>query len=124
MKLKYLTTVLTIVLPLSLYTYASYYGPQSLSYTTTEFITYVLIWGIALFFVNLIALLLQIEKYKKWLLFSLGIFLVSVVIACLNMRGSNTILSFNGEIISWILAVLYSFSSIVYFIVQFIKNRR
>lgn len=81
-------------------------------------------WFFLLIFMSLFALVLNNEKHKYWLKFTGIFFVVSMVLVYLMPEYDPGIVSMDRELTNWFLAGLYSFASVVYFIVQFIKSRR
>ncbi len=90
----------------------------------TQNIGYVFYWSAVLFLVSLLASFLEEKKYKIWLYLSVTYIVLSLLVAFNVAGGNGMILSFDGKLLTWFFAGLYTFISIIYFIVQFIKNRR
>ena len=106
------------------YWYMSYTKQWPFDYHLAQFVEYLLYWSVTLFVISLFALTLNRTKYKIWLLITLIYLLFSVLIAYQVGDGSGILIVFDGKLLTWIFAGLYSFVSIVYFIVQFFKNKK
>ncbi|OGI90690.1 hypothetical protein A3A95_02280 [Candidatus Nomurabacteria bacterium RIFCSPLOWO2_01_FULL_39_18] len=103
--------------------YSSYTkGP--FDYNTAQFIGYLFYWGVVLFIVSLFAFVLDTKKYKIYSLITLVYVLISILLAYETGGGSGAIVSFDGKDLTLFFAGLYSFISIIYFIVQLFKNRK
>lgn len=96
----------------------------SYDYYTSELLGYIFWWSTTLLILGSISVFIKDYFYKKWLIVSSIIALLSIIFAYKNRRGSGGILSFDGELITFTIIGLYSFISIIYFIVQFVKNKR
>ena len=94
------------------------------SYHVSDFVGYVSLWSITIFILSLLAFKLDIEKYKIWLKTSLVISAFSIFLAYMAGSGNGAIVDINGELVTWFFTGAYSFLSIIYFVVQFAKNRK
>ena len=103
--------------------YSSYTNGQ-FDYQVAQFIGYIFYWSVALFIISLFAWILNNKKYKIFSLISLVYILLAVLLAYEAGDGNGAIVSFDGKDLTIIFAGLYSFVSIIYFIVQFFKNRK
>lgn len=103
------------------YIYYSYTN-QEFDYHVAQILWYFCQWSLILFILNLGGFVLSNEKYKKWVLITITYFMISIFLAYKTGDGNGTILSMNGEMMTWFLAGLYSLTSIIYFVVQFLKN--
>ncbi len=81
-------------------------------------------WFLVLIPLSLLALTLNDQKHKFWLKFTGIFFAVSMFIVFLMPEYGTGIVSVDRELTNWFFVGLYSFVSIVYFIVQFVKNRK
>lgn len=122
--MKKIVSVILFVLSLGIIFSSEYYTIWPFNYHIAEFIGYVVIWFVVLFIVSLFALVLENIKYKKWFSLSVVFTLLSIFIAYKIGDGNGGILSVDGELMTWFLSGLYSFISLIYFIVQFVKNRK
>jgi len=94
------------------------------NYHVSDFIGYMFFWSFTLLILSLLASKLDIYKYRIWLIISVVISIISIFIAYAIGGGNGAIISFDGEMVTWFFVGLYSFVSIIYFIVQFFKNRK
>ncbi len=112
--------ILSLVIFFGLYDYVK----VSFSYQMAQNVGYIFYWSAVMFLISLLAIFLEDKKYKAWLYLS-GVYMVfSLFIAFKVGDGNGMILSFDGKSLTWFFAGLYSVISIIYFIVQFVKNRR
>ena len=82
-------------------------------------------WFVLLTVMSVFALVLNDQKHKFWLKFTGVSFLISMFFVWISPETARGImLNPDKELVNWFFAGLYSFISIIYFIVQFIKNRR
>ncbi|OGI86452.1 hypothetical protein A3A05_02780 [Candidatus Nomurabacteria bacterium RIFCSPLOWO2_01_FULL_41_12] len=122
--MKKIITLLLLVLSVGVFLGYSSYTKESFDYNIAQFIGYLFYWCVALFVVSIFALSIDQKKYKKWMLVS-GIYvLISILIAYATGDGNGAIISFDGKDLTLFFAGLYSIISIIYFIVQFFKNRK
>lgn len=122
--MKKIISLLLLVLSIGIFFWYSSYTKGPFDYHVAQFVGYLFYWSVTLFFVSLFAFVIDGIKYKKWLLIT-GIYvLISILIAYETGDGSGAIISFDGKDLTWFFAGLYSFISVVYFIVQFFKNRK
>lgn len=100
-----------------------YYYDKSFSYNyhVANVIEYFFYWSTALFVLSLLAFVLNNTKYKIWFFVTIPCAILSVLIAY-DIDGHD--IFFNGEYITFWLISFYSFISIIYFIVQFLKNKK
>jgi hypothetical protein len=87
------------------------------------FIGYIFIWFVALFILSIFALKLENTKYKNWLITSIVVAVLSVFWAYKNDLTGNAVVTIDGGITTVFAISLYSFVSVVYFIIDFFKNR-
>ena len=81
-------------------------------------------WVLVLVPLSLLALTLNDQKHKFWLKFTGIFFTVSMIIVFLMPETARGImLNPDRESTNWFFLGLYSIISIIYFIVQFFKNR-
>ena|SRR3989344_897991 len=90
----------------------------------TTYLEYSLLWILILIPLSLLALTLNDQKHKFWLKFTGIFFAVSMFIVFLMPEYDTGIVSVDRELTNWFFVGLYSFISVVYFIVQFFKNRK
>jgi len=122
--MKKLISFLFLVLSVGIFWGYSSYVKGSFDYHVAQFIGYLFYWSVALFLVSIFALVLDDKKYKWWLSIT-GIYVViSIFIAYATGDGNGAIISFDGKDLTLFFAGLYSIISIIYFIVQFFKNRK
>ena len=97
-----------------------YYGKSaSYDYHIADFIEYIFYWSVALFILSLFAFVLNDKKYKVWFFITILFMFVFVLFA--YNTGEHDAL-FSGDYVNFWFISLYSFISIIYFIVQFIKK--
>ena len=82
------------------------------------------LWFLILIPLSIFSLILNDQKHKFWLKFTGIFFLISMFIVFLTPEYGTGIVSIDRELTNWFFVGLYSFISIVYFIVQFFKNRK
>ncbi len=82
------------------------------------------LWFLILIPLSLLALTLTDEKHKFWLKFTGIFFAISMVIVFLLPEYDSAIVSVDRELGNWFFVGLYSFISIIYFIIQFVKNKK
>jgi hypothetical protein len=104
--------------------YSSYTKQWPFDYHIAQFVGYFLYWSIALFFVSLFAFVLNNKKYKIWLLITSVYVFLSILIAYMVGDGNSAIISFDGKDLIWIFIGLYSFVSIIFFIILLFKNKK
>lgn len=86
---------------------------------------YPFLWFLILLPLSLFALTLNDQKYKFWLKFTGVFFLVGMFFVLISPETARGImLNPDKESTNWFFAGFYSFVSIIYFITQFVKNRR
>ena len=124
-KISLVLLFLSILLFSTLYVYSetNLINQGSYDYHIDDFFGYIFLWSFVLFVLSLLAFKLDVTKYKIWLLISIIISLVSVLLAYEAGDGNGAIVDIDGELITWFFTGLYSFISIIYFIIQF-KNRK
>jgi hypothetical protein len=81
-------------------------------------------WFVILIPLSLFALVLKDEKHKYWLKFTGVFFVVSMILVYLMPEYDPGIVSMDRELTNWFLAGVYSFVSLIYFVVQLIKSRK
>lgn len=86
-------------------------------------VQYPFVWFVILVPLSLLALTLNNQKHKFWLKFTGVFFLISIFIIFLQPEYGTGVVSIDRELTNWFFAGLYSFISVVYFIVQFFKTR-
>ncbi len=89
-----------------------------------DVIQYPFIWFMLLVPLSIFALFLNEEKHKFWLKFTGVFFIISMVLVYMMPEYGAGMLSPDRELTNWFFAGLYTFISIIYFIVQFFKSRR
>lgn len=82
------------------------------------------LWVLILVPLSLLAIALNDQKYKFWLKFTGIFFATSMIVVFLMPEYDSAIVSVDRELTNWFFLGLYSFISIVYFIVQFFKNKK
>lgn len=81
------------------------------------------LWFLILIPLSVITLILSDQKHKFWLKFTGIFFMISMFIVFLTPEYDSGIVSVDRELINWFFVGLYSFVSIIYFIVQFTKRK-
>ena len=82
------------------------------------------LWFLFLLPLSLFALVLNNQKHKFWLKFTGIFFAISMIFVFLAPEHDSAIVSLDQELANWFLLGLYSVISIVYFILQFLQNRK
>lgn len=82
------------------------------------------LWFLVLVPLSLFALTLNDQKHKFWLKFTGIFFTISMIIVFLMPEYGTGIVSVDRELTNWFFVGLYSFVSIIYFIIQFLKKRK
>ena len=90
----------------------------------SNYIGYPLLWFLIWIPLTLLALTLKNEKHKFWLIFTGVFFSASMILVFATPEYGSGVVSIDRELVNWFLLGLYSFISIVYFIVQFIKRKK
>ena len=121
---KIISLLLLVLSGVIFYWYSSYTRQWPFDYHVAQFVGYLLYWSVALFVVSLFAFMLDNKKYKIWLLVTVVYVALSILFSYETGDGNNAIVSFDGKDLTWIFTSLYSLISIIYFIVQFFKNRK
>lgn len=85
---------------------------------------YLIVWFLSFTLLSLLGLIVNDQKHKFWLKFTAIFSALSVLIVYMTPEYGSGIVSIDRELTNWLLAGLYSFISVVYFITQFVKNRR
>ncbi len=80
------------------------------------------LWFLIMIFISLFALSLNNQKHKIWLIFTGIFFILSMIIVFMTPEYGSGLVTVDRELTNWFLAGLYSFLSIVYFIVQYFKS--
>jgi hypothetical protein len=109
---------------ISMFFLISNYTKNFFDYHIAQNMGYVFYWVTALFLLSLLAYGLQYKKYKLWLCISTVYTAASLLVAYKVGDGNGTILDFDGKLLTLIFIGLYSFISIIYFIVQFFKKNK
>ena len=89
----------------------------------SDYIGYPLFWFLIWIPLTLLALILNEQKHKLWLKFTVVFFAVSMVLVFITPEYGHGIVSIDRELVNWFFVGLYSFISIVYFIVQYLKKK-
>lgn len=89
-----------------------------------EKLQYLFLWSLIFVPISLFALTLKDEKYKSWLKFTGIFFAISMFFVYLMPEYDSGIVSIDRELTNWFFAGVYTFISVIYFIVQFVKKRR
>ncbi len=85
---------------------------------------YVFVWLITLFILSIFAIKLSNTKYKVWLVISVIVSIISIIFVYPDGDGGGYGIGFDGEYMTMWFASLYSIPCIIYFIVDFIRNRK
>lgn len=89
----------------------------------TTYFQYPSLWVLVLIPLSLLAITLKDQKHKFWLKFTGIFFVISMVfVFIMPETARGLMLNPDRESINWFLVGLYSFISIIYFIVQFFKK--
>ena len=102
----------------------SYYIKGPFDYHVAQFAGYFFYWNVALFIMSLFALTLNGIKYRKWLIFTLIFVIFSMLVAYTTGDGNDSIINFDGELLTFISICIYSLVSIIYFTIQFFKKEK
>ena len=116
-------SLLLLALSIVVYIGYSYYTVGSFDYNFAQFIGYIFYWCVTLFIVSLMAFTVDSRRYKTLSLITLVYVFISILIAYETGDGGSGIVSFYGKDLFLFFAGLYLFISIIYFIVQYFKNR-
>ena len=109
--------IITIILSFPCDKYLSCRGSLS------DYLAYPGFWFLILIPLSLLALTLNEQKHKFWLKFTGIFFAISMVLVFLTPEYGSGIVSIDRELVNWFFVGLYSFISIVYFIVQYFKKK-
>lgn len=90
----------------------------------SNYVGYPLLWFLTLIFLSSFALILNDQKHKFWLKFTGIFFLISMFIVFLTPEYGTGLVSIDRELTNWFFLFLYSFISVIYFIVEYFKNRK
>lgn len=88
------------------------------------YLDYPFLWVLVLIPLSLLALTLNDQKHNFWLKFTGIFFAVSMIIVFLMPEYDSGIVSVDRELTNWFFVGLYSFISIVYFIIQFLNKSK
>ena len=121
---KIISLLLFLILVGIFFWYSSYTKQWPFDYHIAQLVGYLLYWSIALFLVSLFALVLNKRKYKIWLLITAIYVIIAVLIAYSVGGGNDAIVNIDGKLLTWYLAGLYSFVSVIYFIVLIFQNNK
>ncbi len=111
-----------LIISIFLFIWLKYYGElPSYNYQVAYIVEYIFYWSIVIFILSLFASGLSSVKYKVWLLITVPFIIFSIIAA--NDTDHGDILFSGQYIILWLIS-LYSFISIIYFIIQFFKNKK
>jgi succinate-acetate transporter protein len=120
--MKKIISLSILVITIILFMWLKYYGESSsYNYHVAYIVEYLFYWGIALFILSLFAFLLKRAKYKIWFLVTIPFIILSIFFA---YNIDNHDILFNGQYVTLWFISLYSFISIIYFIVQFVKEKK
>lgn len=120
--MKKITSSCILVVSFLLFAWLRYYGElPSYNYHVAYVVEYLFYWSIALFVLSLFAFVLSSIKYKIWLYITAPFMILSILFAY-SIDGHDVL--FSGQYIVLWLITLWSFISLIYFIVQFIKNKK
>ncbi len=118
--MKKITSLFILVVAILLFIWLKYYGESSsYNYHLAYFAEYVLYWSVDIFILSLFAFAINNTKYKRWLIVTIPLMLISIAFAY-SIDGNDVL--FDGQYVTFWLIGLYSFFSIIYFIVQFFKK--
>lgn len=104
--------------------YSFYTKNSSFDYNLAQFLGYVFFWSTTLLLISLFAFVLNIKKYKSWVLASLLYIVIALLIASAIGNGSSGIISLDGKDLTWFFMGVYLIISIIYLSIQFLKNKR
>lgn len=93
-------------------------GPSSV------FFQYPRLWVLLLIPLSLFALILGDQKHRFWMKFTGVFFVISMLFVYIMPEYDPGIVSLDRELTNWFFVGLYSVVSIIYFMVQFMKNRK
>ena len=100
------------------------YEQWPFDYQVAQVMDNLFLWLLSLFILSLFSFTLETKKYKIWLSVTLLFSLLSIYWAYRIGDGSGSLISFDGETTTWLLVGLYSFISLIYFIIQYFKNQK
>ena len=120
--MKKIISLSILVMSALLFMWLKYYSELlSYNYHIAYVVEYFFYWSVALFVLSLFAFMLNNIKYKIWFLITIPFIILSILFAY-SIDGHD--IFFSGQyVILWLIS-LYSFISIIYFIVQFFKNKK
>lgn len=90
----------------------------------TDYLQYPFFWFLVLVPLSLFALTLNDQKHRFWMKFTGVFFVVSMLFVYIMPEYDPGIVSLDRELTNWFFVGLYSFVSLVYFVVQFMKNKK
>ncbi len=122
MKIRFTTTFLLFFVALFFLT--SSYADEMLGYSVVDNISHIFLWSLVFVPISFFALVLNIQKYKFWLKFTGIFFAISMAIVFLVPEYDPAMISVDRELVNWFFIGLYSLISIIYFIVQYFKNKK
>lgn len=120
--MKKIISLSILIISAILFIWLKYYGElPSYNYHIAYVVEYLFYWGLALFVLSLFAFALNNKKYKIWFLITIPFAFLSILFA--YDTDLNDVLFSGQYVILWLIG-LYSFFSIIYFIIQFFKNKK
>ena len=114
---------ITVLFFLILFALTSSYADKLFGYRVVDNIAYIFFWSIILIPLSIFALTLNDQKHTFWLKFSGIYFAISMFIVFLTPEYGSGIVSIDRELTNWFFVGLYSFISIIYFIVAKRTNK-
>jgi hypothetical protein len=91
---------------------------------TTDYLQYPFLWFLVFVPLSLLALTLNDQKHRFWVKFTGVFFVISMFIVYIMPEYDPGIVSLDRELTNWLFVGVYSVISLVYFVTQFVKNRK
>ncbi len=110
------------VLALASISYTYKYEHWPYNYHVANFLEQLSLWLLLVFMFSLVSFILDYKNYKIWSILTVLWIILSLFLSYKIGDGSGTIISTDGEMITWYLIGLYSIVSIFYFITQYLKK--
>ncbi len=122
--MKKIVSLVLLVLSVLIFFIYSNYTKGFFDYDIAQQIGYFFYWSVDLFILSLIAQVIAVDRYRKWITISLIFSILSIIFAYIMGSGNGSIVSVDGKLTTWFLVGLYSAVSIIYFIIQFFRQRK
>jgi len=120
--MKKIVSLFSLFLSIFIFAWLRYYGESAVyNYHVAYVVEYLFYWGVVVFILSLFAFMLNNAKYKVWFFITILFMVISILFT--YSVDENDVL-FSGQYVILLLIGLYSFVSIIYFLVQFLKNKK